>query len=363
MIKRRIIDNAELKQNVLNDCLIGTITCAYKKDYVGALAWLKNVDITASVYIKSYYGILLNRVRDHSRAEKVLLEVLKTTNNCEIGAIVSSYLISNYVHQEKLEEAQKVYNHAYQRYKNARNFGYLIRNATSSFNDQRYKMYEEALECFLASNDMFGYYSTLANQGYHLLFTDFSKGINKLYDALEHLKLYSQNLTQIVRNDLGIANLLQGNYDEANSLFSVVIANEHTNMSQIFARINLACCYLLMGNCDSAVNIMKELESVVENHTLDRVKQKYYINRLLIYYYSHMDITDEIIDKAKKYPDRYQPQRTEMAISFYIKNRKAKRKILDNKWKDLYSPCGLVYWVLNPLKIFPEGFVDQIIPI
>lgn len=99
--------------------------------------WIAKIDVAANIYIKSYYGILLNRVRRHSEAETILTSVINETSDNELGVIASSYLVSNYVHQEKLKEAQNTFYNAYSKYSSTRNLGYLIRNAVSSFKEDR----------------------------------------------------------------------------------------------------------------------------------------------------------------------------------------------------------------------------------
>ncbi len=363
MIKREIIERAQLKSDSVNDCIVGSIIAANRKKYEDAIEWIAKIDVNANNYIKSYYGILLNRVRRHSEAEIILTSVINNTMDKELGVIVSSYLVSNYVHQEKLNEAQNAFHNARIKYTGTRNLGYLIRNAVSAFEEDRDDLYQSALESFLNANDMFGYYSTLNNQGYHLLNTNPEKGMDLLSKALDNLKLFGENLTQIARNDLGLGHLFMGNYEEAISCFSVVMANESPNMVQLFAKINFACSQLLIGKKEFALKIMNEIRPFIEHYPLDRVRQKYYINRLFIEYYANKNVSEDLIQKAKQYPDRYHPERTEAAISFYMRNKKTKNRKIDSTWKNLYSPCGLAYWVLNPLKIFPEGFIDQIIPV
>lgn len=363
MIKREIIERAKLKSDSVNDCMVRSIIATNKKNYDDALVWITKLDVTANIYIKSYYGVLLNRVRRHSEAEEILKSIINESTDNELGVLVSSYLISNYIHQEKLKEAQNTFYNIYIKYNNTRSLGYLVRNAISAFKEYREEMYQSALESFLNANDMFGYYSTLSNQGYHLLNNDLERGMELLNDALDNLKFYGENLTQIARNNLGIGYLLIGNYEEAISCFSIVMANETSNMVNLFAKINFACCQLLIGKTEIALKIMDEIKPIIEHYPLDRVRQKYYINRLFIEYYANINISDELILKAKQFPDRYHPEKTIAAVSFYIRNKKTKNRKIDFIWRDLWSPCGLAYWILNPLKIFPEGFVDQIMAI
>lgn len=355
--------DAKLDKNSYKDCILGGIIYARKREYFEALKWINKVNFRDEIYFKAFYGILLNRTRKHDEAEKILFEVLSNITDLEKKTIVYSFLISNYIHQEKLSTGQKIYFTAKIECQNTKNFGYLVRNAISLFKNRTVEMYEEALSVFSRSNDMFGYYSTLCNRGYALLATDFEQGKKDLLDSYKYLNLYGENVTHIVNNDLGIAYLLQNDYSNAKYYFDKVIASEKNSMPKIFAQINLACCDALAGNKSIAVNNIKNLEQEVESSPLDRIRQKYYINRLLIEYVSGLPIDINLINKAEKYPDRYNPEKTALAIAYYKRNAKIVNSMPLNKWIHLYSPCGLVYWLINPLKIFPEGILDDIIPI
>ena len=177
-------------------------------------------------------------MRKHKEAEKTLIESLNSIDNSEVRTIVYSFLISNYVHQENLEDAQATYNIALRQCKNTRNWGYLVRNAVSAFKEQRIDMYNDALTAFLNTNDMFGYYTTLCNRGYSILSQNFIEGKENLLTACKNLSLYGENVTHIVNNNLGIAYLLENDYENAKYYFDKVIANEHSGMPKIFAKIN-----------------------------------------------------------------------------------------------------------------------------
>lgn len=362
-ISDEIILNAKLDKTSSYDCVLCSIIYARKREYSKALKWINNVCVNSNIYLKTFYGVLLNRTRYHSKAEEVLLEVINEIPDSEKKTIAYSFLISNYIHQEKLSDGQNIYLIAKSQCQDTQTLGYLVRNAISLFKKRTPEMYEEALLCFKNVNDMFGYYSTLCNKGYAMLSTDIETGKKDLLEAYEYLNLYGENIAHIVNNDLGIAYLLQNDYGNAKYFFDKVIANEKNGMPKIFAQINLACCDALAGNIDLAVNNILELEENVKNSPLDRVRQKYYINRLMIEYIAGISVNDDLIHKAKKYTDRYNPNKTASSIAFYTKNAKATKRMPLNNWVELYSPCGLVYWFIDPLKIFPEGFLNDIIPI
>lgn len=358
-----VIDAANIDESSQNDCILCSIIYAQKREYNEALKWFEKVNVNENFYLKSFYGILLNRVRNHGKAEKILIDSLDKIDDLEVKTIVYSFLISNYVHQENLKEAQATYNIALAECKNTQSFGYLVRNAVSAFNERRIDMYDDALSSFLNSNDMFGYYTTLSNRGYAILSQNIVEGKENLLIACENLSLYGENITHIVNNDLGIAYLLENDYENAKYYFDKVIANEHSGMPKIFATINLACCDAIAGNHKKALHDIKGLQKEVEESPLDRIRQKYYINRLFIEYICGLPIDEYIFKCANKHKDRYNPNKTASTLAFYTKNSKVKNTKTINNWSKLYSACGLSYWFLNPLKIFPKCILDEIIPI
>ncbi len=61
--------------------------------------------------------------------------------------------------------------------------------------------------------------------------------------------------------------------------------------------------------------------------------------------------------------DRYDQNKTLSLIAFYKKHLKLKSNPDKSNWQKLYSACGLVYWLVEPLKILPESILDDIMPI
>ena len=361
-IDKSTLSNASFNLSSQNDCIVCSIIYARKKRYQEALDWLKNTNVESNIYIKTLYGILLNRVRDHLHAEKVLQECLENTECIENKVIIISYLISNYIHQEKLDDARSIYESAIIEYKDAKNLGYLIRNAISAFSGYQEDMYKIALRIFKENNDMFGYYSTLCNQGYRMLSIDKVQALKILSDALDYIKLYGDNISNIALNNLGIGYTFFNRFDEARECFQCIINSDEYNMPSLFASINLAFCNAVSGNKNKAYHDIRNLQMLIDRHPLDRVRQKYYINRLLIEYICLGQIDNSIVIKAKHYSDRYNPEKVEETIA-YIKRNPRNKDIPNEVSFRLYSPCGLAYWFINPLKIFPEGFLDDIITI
>ena len=112
-----------------------------------------------------------------------------------------------------------------------------------------------------------------------------------------------------------------------------------------------------MGHTEHALLRLDEIYSDVENHELDRVRQKYYPNRLLVeYLHGNKNIT-QLIEYAKLFPDRYFPEQTKKAINMYQRFTTSNKGPQKHRWKELFSPCGLTYWHVDPLKILPTGVI------
>ena len=202
----------------------------------------------------------------------------------------------------------------------------------------------------------------MCNKGYAILYDSVKEGLDYLKKSFEQINQFGENNSHIVLNDLGLAYMLNEQYEEAINCFSIVIATESNEMPQMFSKINLACCKMIIGKTSEGVIDINNIEKEVLLHPLDRVRQKYYINRLFIEYSSKANISKNTIKKAEQHLDRYDPSKTKKLIMFYRQFITHKHTGIPHNWKDLFSPCGLVYWFINPLKVFPEGFLDQIMP-
>lgn len=136
-----------------------------------------------------------------------------------------------------------------------------------------------------------------------------------------------------------------------------LLYNIKNSMPKIFTAINMACLNAVSGNTSKAVNLLRDLEVEIEEHPLDRVRQKYYINRLLVECLSGNKNIDGLIAQTEKYLDRYHPEQTEEALQVYQGFSKSPYLFDKQLWRKLYSPCGLAYWYMDPLKLLPKGTV------
>lgn len=115
--------------------------------------------------------------------------------------LLSAFLISTYVHMERLKDAQKIYEEKVDMFPSNPMHGYLVRNAISAFIGYREDLYKLALQDFLRDHDDFGYYSTMCNQGYALCRSgNYRDALSLLEKALNGLECFPRSNLHIVYN-------------------------------------------------------------------------------------------------------------------------------------------------------------------
>ena len=357
---------AKIDKGEWKDCLLAAVVYCRARKYEKAFDWLDK--IPSEVQINNEWAILrailLNRLRRSEEAETELLRCLGYKEESYRQNILGAYLISTYIHMEKLPTARAVYENMHRQYAGTHMHGYLLRNATSAFSEYREELYTEALATFEADGDWFGYYTTLCNQGYALCKNGgVEAAIPLLEKAKEGLKDFPETNLHIVYNDLGICYFLSQKYHEARRCLELAKILGENTMPRIFSMINLACVDAVTGKTEDALKELDDIEKEVIDHPLDRVRQKYFINRLLVEYLHGNKNLGILIEHAKAYPDRYYPEHTEKSIQVYVEFSESLEPADTQKWVELFSPCGLAYWYLDPLKIFSTIAVNQIVSI
>ena len=354
-----LLSAAELKRGNREDCLLACINYCRMRRYKDALQWISSI-----IYDETDEGLnalratLLNRTRNTALAEKELIRCLRKQGEPSRQNLLGSFLISNYIHAENMPMAQKVFVELIKHYPNSPMQGYLYRNVASAYNGNRDEWYEKALEAFTRDNDDFGLYTTLCNWGYaQCLEKKYEEALQKLQKAQDGLMPFSKTHLHIVYNNLGICYLMLEKYQEASQNLLLAKTLGENSMPKIFTSINMACLNAVSGNTSKAVNLLRDLEAEIEEHPLDRVRQKYYINRLLVECLSGNKNIDGLIAQTEKYLDRYHPEQTEEALQVYQSFSKSPYLFDKQLWRKLYSPCGLAYWYMDPLKLLPKGTV------
>ena len=350
---------AKLVKGERDHCLLAGIRYCRERNYENSLMWIDAMPAEQMTDdIMAFRATLLNRTRQLSEAEIALVESLKRRGAPARQNLLGAFLISNYVHQEKLDIAQNVFQQMRTLYPGAPMHGYLVRNAISAFKEYRSDLYEQALSDFQAENDDFGYYTTLCNQGYSLCkASSHEDALELLMRAKEGMESFSQSNLHIVYNDLGICLFYMNRMDDAFRYLSLASKLGRNIMPTVFSKINLACLMAVMGQTPKALEILDSVEGSVRSHKLDRMRQKYYPNRLMVEYLHGNKNLDSLITLAKAFPDRYFPEKTVKAIRVYDRFAKSSKPQQKNRWQELFSPCGLTYWYMEPLKLLPPGII------
>lgn len=358
-VPQELMDDAHLEKGRRSDCLLAGIKFCRERRFEEAFAWIDSIlDYEITADIEAFRATLLNRIRRSEEAEIALLRSLQNSKDPGQQNLLSSFLISTYIHMERLADAQAVYEERKDLFLDGPMHGYLVRNATSAYREYREDLYTQAQNDFLADQDDFGYYTTLCNQGNALCKAkDYQRALTVLEKARDGLEMFPRSNLHIVYNDLGICYFLLGKYQDAYQCLLLAQRFGQNSMPRIFSTINLACVEAVMGNTERAVQRLNDIEQEVENHKLDRVRQKFYINCLLVESLHGNEILEGRITKVLKYPDRYFPEQTKYAIQYYQKFMNSGKELIQHDWRDLYSPCGLAYWYMDPLKLFPKGIV------
>lgn len=353
-----IIESAKLSNKNEMDCVITSILRCKERNYKTALTCLEGIGETTLNHLGAYKAVLLNRTRDISAAQ-ALEECITTESNHEVKNLLLSFLLSDFLHSEKMNKAQELFDYYSPYMQEARNYGYFARNAASAYKGVS-PHYDIALAAFERDNDLFGYYSTLCNKGYALCLQEqFSEAINCLKEAEAGMLEFGHVNMHILFNDLGIFYLLNDDPREAHKYLNLATQFAKNSMPYIFSNINLAVFYATQGNQDKGLSLMRSLKSDVNAQPLKRVKQKYFINSVMIELLSGNRKVSQLLTQASRYPDRYNPEKTTERIGIY--RQMIKEPLLPPfNWKDFYSPCGLVYWYVDPLKVIPECVLNQI---
>lgn len=355
-IEKNLINALRNSENVKLLIIVYT----YNRNYESALKYIIKLkeNEKLSFNFKKLYAVLLNRCRLHNKAEKKLLNCLKKEPN---NFIIMSYLASNYIHQEKLSEAKKLYKNI-KLCNNTIDKGYFYRNIAAAFWDNK-EPFEEALKIFEKLNDSFGYYTTLCNYVTRkILWNQYENAEEQFILIEKNLNRYGGTNLHVLYNNWGIFYLVTGDTEKARKQFDVALSFSKNNMPAIFIQINQACLELQCGEKEQAKFIIDSIKDAVEKIPVNRVKQKYYINKALIYYANGKEI-EGILEQCNCYPERYNPNYTFELIHWYQFNQENAIIYKDEYWNKAYCPCYLEYWYVNPLKLFSETILNEILPI
>lgn len=161
---------------------------------------------------------------------------------------------------------------------------------------------------------------------------------------------------------MGLAALYADDFSFALMCLRLADTFSGTLMSHLFTTINIACLYLKQGKSIDAKRIIDSIESKVKVCGVNRVVQKYYINKAMIYF-ANNQLDEEILQCCLDNPDRYIPLDTTEKVLYYREKLIQREQYNNNDWVKCFCPCYLEYWYINPLKLFSEESINQILSI
>jgi len=351
-----IIINAAFDKSSKRDCLIATLYFMQLREFEVAIKYVGHIKETSIA--QPLYAILLNRCRKHNKAESELKKGINRITNANERAILYAYLISNYVHANKINKAKEAFLNIDDDVKMCMNYSYVLRNYATIFKPEKALMLSmEAKHIFEQGNDTFGLYTTEANINRFLCETgDVQVALTKLIEIYEHIKNYKDIHTNMILNNIGICYLLLDDSQEAIKYFENA---KKSQFSILLSGINHASA-LLKTDRKAALDKMNGMIKDVIKNPIDRVRQRFYINYTHILYANGMDISVSL-ENAMKHKDRVIPDKTIELCDFY------KAELLNNSvydialFKKLYCPCYLEYWYTEPLKLLSSNTIEDIL--
>lgn len=348
----------ELEKQGDSELLI--ILYTYQKNYVKALEIIEKLkkERELSEDFKKIYGVILNRCRFHFKAKKQLMKSLKKDPQ---DFILKAYLVSNYIHQENLEEAKNIYQKEEVFLKNTE-AAYFYRNSGAIYWNDLTPL-EKAIKIFKDCDDLFGLYSSECNLITRKMILNPSNIYLDSFKKLEsNLSVFGYDNMYILYNNMGLAALYADDCSFSSMCLQLAETFSGTLMSHLFTTINIACMHLKQGKIFDAKKIIDSIESEVNGFGVNRVAQKYYINKAMIYYANNL-LDEEILQCCLDNPDRYMPLYTIEKVSYYREKLIQGEQYNENDWIKCFCPCYLEYWYINPLKLFSEESINQILSI
>lgn len=332
------------------------VVCFYMaaRRYSKALQLLQipaNAEWSQSPLSKSLFAICLNRCRRHDESDFLIEEMLTTGVTTEVKALLASYLVVSKLHSNKVLEARSIFTRYSSSLEQSKNIAYLLRNGASCFQAQTsIDISKRATELFREADDMFGYASTLTNLACSCSeLGDCSVALAYGQEAAEILETFGVFHLHIVKNDLGIFNMQLSLFEEAEHNLRTALKVAKTSMPTLFIQMNMALCSLLKGDVALSLSQLGRMEEQVQNHPVDRVRQRYYINSAIAAKYAGSSDFENFCALAEGHPDRMSPSITRNTTALLRSREIARLDLLR-----LIQPCYLLYWYQNPLEAIPE---------
>lgn len=351
----------------LNDFVLSAVTKMTVRRYRAALLTLNNAPDKhweQLEIVRTLKAFCLNRCREHVKSDELIDQLLESVSSLEMRTMLISFKISGKLHQNDIKGAQRIFQQHKDQLKQSQNYGYLLRNAASSFGsrDAVYLLLQ-AIDIFKDLKNIFGVYTTQNNLGVNYCnLRKYREALECLRESQSGLEIYGVHHLHIVENNLGLVAMYDNNIGCSSYHLKrgILFANEAV-LPIVYMKINMALFYALNKESDKSQSLLNQIRPHVESSSFDRMAQRYYLNASLIKAYldSAPPVIMELSEKSIQHPDRSYPERTIRAASAIKEHIRGKRIITRELLMRLYSPCFLQYWYQNPLELLPDGVLPS----
>ncbi len=363
------IDEAIPADNIacIEDFLLRVVSLMSLRKYTKALSLLQNplykiwADYSTCRILLAF---CLNRCRRHKEAEQLVNRLLENRMPVEQNALLLSFKISGLLHENCVKAARELYHDNKNKLKNAKNFPYFLRNASSAFPEkQASDMLGNAVKLFKQNDNKFGLFTTVNNLGTVVHSCNYYKKSQRYFEkAFKGLEIYGVHHLHIIENNLGVVALNAGDIKRANIHFKrSLLFNNNSIMPEVYTKLNKALSMIMENKAKMAIEILEQILQKVENSTFSRMAQKYYINAALIR--THLDIKDKEIERlvsiALLNPDRKNKSATLRTVKAIERAIASQTQLTKENLIQLYSYCLLQYWYQDPYELLSEYFLPS----
>ena len=352
-IPEDVIANAKLSKKNNEEIELSVLYFIRERRYSEALKWIESLrGKRNNSHYQTLKSILLNRVRRFSEAEDMLTYNIATTSNPKILNTLLAYFTANCIHTNQKQKALSEYQEKKEQLVGTENWGYFLRNLASavSFSDKE-KFFLDAIDNFTEFNDDYGIYSCKCNWGNALCVARKpSEGLLLLKQAEIGLQQFGPNHLHIIYNDLGVCYLMLGDTKNASKYIALAEKLAYNKMPRLITSINKACLLMVKNEYKLSSQTLNSIENEVLEHPVSSIRNKYFTNRLLLEYTKGIDYFRNFYQTYEQYIDKFV---NKDIINEYQKLFSENKKIEypSKAWGTLFSPAGLAYWYLDPLKM------------
>ena len=334
--------------------------CLYKKwKYNDALAVMSSVwpQIQNNRNAKILYSLILNRCRQHKKAESIIWDLISTSSDVNEKAILLSMAVSNSIHDGNEEKARKIVEDYSASIYSSSHYGYFLRNSATLYQDEiAEEKWADALILFRQSNDNYGELTTLANMArVYIRKGDTNYARSCLEQAYNGLMSYGMEQLHIVSNNLAIACYSCGDTQSAKKYIRIAKVIAKSIMPKTYITINE--CYIMIKDSPIKQALAKilDLKTEVDASNLHRLKGRYYLALSGLYCLQgdFLAANDALIH-AEIYTKSFSGLRKNIR-----KNCVEKKYPSINEYKYYYAPAYLEYWIANPLSILSQNILTS----